>query len=448
MSIREFWVLSYLVNSLWQVPLLFGTGLLAARALRGLGPHAEHRVWVVVLFLQSVLPICSATQFAWLGGILVWGSRGHQPGEGNVTVIMGGGTASGAFHLPEAALAAAAIAYCATNAYFAARFLWRCGRLRSMRSSAGELVLSEAAVRSWTKCAQRFDIGNASIASSSRMFAPVTIGIFRKILLLPAGIASRMSDVQMESVIAHEFAHMRRNDFLKNLLYELICLPVSYHPALWFTRERINESREIVCDELAADHVGRAQYSHSLLHLASLLIEAAPRRTIHAVGIFDTNTLERRLMKLAENEPAISGMRRFSAIATCLVLGTATCASALALHMQVNAAEATAQHGTMHPTNPVAVKSSIMQTLVISKVAPKYPAEAKKAGIEGKVVLSVIIDKDGNPARLTVDSGPNQLQRSALEAVRQWKYKPFLLNGQPVEVATKVTVNYTLTKKH
>jgi TonB family protein len=273
------------------------------------------------------------------------------------------------------------------------------------------------------------------------------MGISRKLLLLPAGIVSRMSDVQLDSVIAHEFAHMRRNDFLKNLLYELVSLPVNSHPAVWFTRDRIDETREIVCDELAAEHVGRASYSRSLLHLASLLIEVAPPKTAHAIGIFNSKVFERRLMKLAENQPQLPRIRRLLAIAACLTLSIATCASAVALHMQVNSTDATPQQGRMRATSPTAVRSDIMEKQLITKVVPEYPEEAKKAAIQGKVVLSAIVDKEGNPARLTVDSGPKELQASALEAVRQWKYKPFLVNGQPVEVATKVTINYTLAKK-
>jgi TonB family protein len=446
MTAVESWILSYLVNSLWQVPLLFAAGLLAARLLRSVSLAAEHRVWVGVLLLESILPACSAAQFAWLRGFLVWSFHPHQAGGGIIAVTTSGVATQGNLQFPALLLTASVLAYGFITAYFAARFLWRFSRLRAMRSSAVESTLDGDAALAWAHCGERFGVRNASVATSSRLFAPVTMGISRKLLLLPAGLESCISPAEMHCIIAHEFAHMRRNDFAKNLLYELLSLPVSYHPAFRFTRERLTESREIVCDQIAADLTSRSLYSRSLLRLASLLVSAAPARAAHAVGIFDTNILERRLMKLAKDQSEIRGLRRLAAIGACLALAAATCASALALHMQVNSADSTSHHGTMHPSHPVNVSPKTMEQNIVTKVQPKYPVEAKKAGIQGKVVLRAIIDKEGNVTNLKVDSGPKELRQSSLDAVRQWKYKPYLLNGQPVAVATTVNIYYCLAK--
>jgi len=75
-----------------------------------------------------------------------------------------------------------------------------------------------------------------------------------------------------------------------------------------------------------------------------------------------------------------------------------------------------------------------------------YPPDAKKKRVQGKVVLKAEIGKDGHVESLHVVSGPSELQQSAMDAVRQWVYKPFLLNGNPVNVITKITVQYTLAK--
>src|SRR5690348_5630000 len=108
--------------------------------------------------------------------------------------------------------------------------------------------------------------------------------------MLPAGMANRLADQDLETAIAHEFAHIRRNDFLKNLLYEVLALPVSYHPCLWLTRQRITETREMVCDQMAAAESGAREYAQSLLRLAALLLQAGPVRIPHAIGVFDANT--------------------------------------------------------------------------------------------------------------------------------------------------------------
>jgi protein TonB len=78
-------------------------------------------------------------------------------------------------------------------------------------------------------------------------------------------------------------------------------------------------------------------------------------------------------------------------------------------------------------------------------VHPVYPSSAKAARVQGKVLLETVISADGVPQEIRVISSlSDNLTQSALDAVRQWRYSPTLLNGQPVEVVTEVMVNYTL----
>ncbi len=94
----------------------------------------------------------------------------------------------------------------------------------------------------------------------------------------------------------------------------------------------------------------------------------------------------------------------------------------------------------------ITVGGNVMKSKLISQPPPAYPADAKEAGIEGDVLLTAIIATDGSVVQLDVKSGHPMLASAALEAVRQWKYKPTLLNGEPVEVVTSVHVNFTLAK--
>jgi protein TonB len=86
----------------------------------------------------------------------------------------------------------------------------------------------------------------------------------------------------------------------------------------------------------------------------------------------------------------------------------------------------------------------VEQALLLTKVQPQYPPDAKDQRIQGVVLLSVTIDKEGNVANIQVVSGPESLVPASIEAVKQWKYRPYLLEGTPVEVETQVTVNFTL----
>jgi protein TonB len=92
----------------------------------------------------------------------------------------------------------------------------------------------------------------------------------------------------------------------------------------------------------------------------------------------------------------------------------------------------------------VRVSSGVSQGLLVSKVAPQYPPDAREQGIQGVVTLHVNIDREGNVVDIQPISGDPSLAVAATDAVRQWKYRPYLLNGEPVEVDTQVKVNFTL----
>jgi protein TonB len=75
---------------------------------------------------------------------------------------------------------------------------------------------------------------------------------------------------------------------------------------------------------------------------------------------------------------------------------------------------------------------------------PKYPSDAKRAHVEGRVALVATISVSGNVGNLCVSQGPEKLRQAAFDAVKTWKYKPFEVNGQPVEVKTQMNVDFTL----
>jgi len=98
------------------------------------------------------------------------------------------------------------------------------------------------------------------------------------------------------------------------------------------------------------------------------------------------------------------------------------------------------------PAAPSRIKQggNVTAALIINQTRPLYPALARQARIQGNVVLHAIIDKDGKVAQLEVISGHPLLVQSALDAVKQWRYKPTQLNGDPVEVDTTITVTFTM----
>jgi TonB family protein len=143
----------------------------------------------------------------------------------------------------------------------------------------------------------------------------------------------------------------------------------------------------------------------------------------------------------------MSAARRILVAASCCVVALATCTTALALRTDVATQPPIAESqasGTATPTK-IHVKSSIMTGQKISGDNPTYPKEARAKKIQGAVVLDATIGKDGSMQNLQAVKTPDpSLAESALKAVRTWRYRPYLLNGEPVEVDTTVNVVYNL----
>jgi protein TonB len=90
------------------------------------------------------------------------------------------------------------------------------------------------------------------------------------------------------------------------------------------------------------------------------------------------------------------------------------------------------------PIGPVRISSGVMASLLIKRVEPVYPANVDASGT---VVLRVLVGKDGQVTEVTVITGPTILRAATMDAVRQWVYKPYLLNGEPTAVHTIVVLN-------
>ena len=93
----------------------------------------------------------------------------------------------------------------------------------------------------------------------------------------------------------------------------------------------------------------------------------------------------------------------------------------------------------------IRVASGVAEANLIQSVPPQYPPEAGRKRIEGTVVLLAVICTDGTVKDVRVESGPPLLTQAAVDAVKQWRYKPYLLNGIPVEIDSRVTINFTMS---
>jgi protein TonB len=95
-------------------------------------------------------------------------------------------------------------------------------------------------------------------------------------------------------------------------------------------------------------------------------------------------------------------------------------------------------------TETLKVSQGVSQGLLVRRVQPTYPPQALQMRVQGAVILDATIGKDGSIVNVKQVSGEPVLVRAAVDAVKQWKYKPYYLNGEPVEITTQITVNFRL----
>jgi beta-lactamase regulating signal transducer with metallopeptidase domain len=151
---------------------------------------------------------------------------------------------------------------------------------------------------------------------------PVTVGVFHPAILLPSKVLPELGEQDLSAVLAHEYGHIRRSDFLVHILCELISLPAAWHPGIRYLMSKISQTRELACDDYAAARLGkRRSYANALLRLASLCLRL-PRRNAMALSIFDGDNLEARIMRLTEKTVSLSRARVIGlALATSMTFG-------------------------------------------------------------------------------------------------------------------------------
>jgi WD40 repeat protein/beta-lactamase regulating signal transducer with metallopeptidase domain len=145
-----------------------------------------------------------------------------------------------------------------------------------------------------------------AVAVCERLTAPVLVGIVRPLILLPASAMGGWGPDQVEMVLLHELAHVRRWDNLVNLLQRLIESALFFHPAVWIISSRVRREREHCCDAIVVGHTGRPRaYAEALLSLADRVPDRAPRAAVAMAG----NDLVARVRRILNLEPEDHAMK-------------------------------------------------------------------------------------------------------------------------------------------
>jgi TonB family protein len=418
------WWLHNLAAYSLQIALLVMVGSLLPPVLRLRMPAA------LLLHWQGLLGICLL-----LPAIQPW-KQTFTNAVADVSIAVRpvsiSGSKTAAFPIFEAVALAIAIGAAARLAFLAAGF-WR---LRRYRRNARPLREIPASVRQMQALAG----ARADMCVSAEVHSPVTFGIVRPAILFPVRFLEMSPEIQA-AVACHELLHVRRKDWLFTIAEELLRAVLWFHPAIWWLLGQIQLAREQAVDRQVVDLTKRRDpYLEALLEIAG----AKARADLSPAPLFlRKRHLARRVSSILK-EVSMSKSRLAISLAT--ICGCIFAAGRLAvLTFPLQAPPAAAQENKSNPPERIRVGGNVQSAKVIYRVKPVYPREAKAAGREGRVELQVLIARDGSVQDVEVISGDPPFTDAAGEAVRQWRYSPTLLNGEPIAVETQVDVNFTLS---
>jgi len=212
------------------------------------------------------------------------------------------------------------------------------------------------------QCQSEVGVKSCRVLCSNDIAVPITVGVFDRIVILPQRFAREVSIDVLTSALGHEFQHIARRDYLLNLVYEFIYLPLSFHPAVAFTRRRIKHTRELCCDAAVTTKLVAAEvYARSLVKLIGSAppLPLAPDTTI---GMNESDILEVRIMALLKKSNLSSRKRVLLLVAASLLLITPCVAAArFALSFDTRQIETTGQQQKQEVANRAQREQSVVE---------------------------------------------------------------------------------------
>ena len=337
-------LLTFLFNAFWQIALIAAFAALGSWLLRNSSARHRHWVWATALCLAFLVPAftTSRTLFDTITqpNTPVTFERQSAALFTNEAVPPLPETESSAlastFKINQSLGLTILGIYFAFLLYSTFRLIQAWQTTRTIRRRATEIEPNDSVAQVIHRCELEFGAraGTVKVFRSDTLPVPVTAGLFNPVIILPESLLREGNVELLTSAIGHEFIHVARRDYLLNLIYELLFVPVSFHPAAALLRRRVRETRELCCDELVAERILNAEvYARSLVRLAS---SAPPLRRLSVtttVGIADADILEARIMSLLKKPNLHTRWKKSLLIAVSLLL-LVPCAAAVAFAMR------------------------------------------------------------------------------------------------------------------
>jgi TonB family protein len=387
-------MLTEIVNHLWQSTLFVAAIAALAGLLREHGAHARYWLW----WSASVKFLLPFSLLTLLGGTL---SAGAAPFE--VPADWSAALGRLAEPMPESA-AWSPLAVLALAA-------WACG----FSAVLGSYVVRALRVRALLRASVPFAVALSAASGrapqarcSAALVEPSLVGIVRPVLLLPLGIAERLSKAQLDAVLAHELCHFRRRDNLTAAAHMLVEAVFWFHPFVWWVGARLVEERERACDEavVSSGHDGRT-YAEGILNVCEHYVASSLKCSAGVSGA----DLERRVVEIGRGRTVSALPMKKKVLLGAFALAT------VIVPIVFGGASGRA------------VAQDNLDVVPLVRIAPVYPATALAEKREGWVKAAFTITAEGAVRDVVVvESSSPEFDEPTVAAVSKWRYAP-----QPAE---------------
>jgi TonB family protein len=471
-------LLTLIFNSLWQIALIAAVATLCARLLRAAKAGTRHLLWVAAL----VAPVCLAAVTFWIGarqGLFTLKPATNI--ELNEGVVLNGlplnfstdalpPLPAPSKSIPVSRTLALALlgGYGLLFAYRSIQLLRAWVKTRAIVRDANEAELPTHISEIIDRCLETIGTAKVRVLWSPSIAVPVTIGALRPVVILPEKMLEEKDEDLLTTALGHELAHIRRRDYALNFIYELLYVPISFHPAAAWVKRRIRQTREQRCDELVTEKLLNAgAYARSLVKMAGWAAPVVYSTPIISLGIADAGNLEERVMSILR-KPRISTRKKSLSIAAASLLFAIPC---IAAAPHIFGVSVKAQDVAAAPSRvaapavnyaPVTIATPQQEGDRQSEPAknsqenqeyprciycprPEYAADAREQKIQGEVWLEATVKTDGKAYDIKVKKSlyPS-LDKNAIESLKTWRFEPAVKDGKQIEKQTTIQVQFLL----
>jgi TonB family protein len=406
----------------FQLAALVTVALTAAWAVRIRLPRHALGFWHAVMAIALLLPLAQP--------------RG---GDAGALRLLTQSTAAAA--IPEAArpfvpfgLDGETMLVLIVGAGIAARLLWLGVGLIRLRSIVARASGDDSVAEISDELRRSLGV-TAAVTISDDLDGPATVGVRRPLVLLPRRVLAMSSAVQ-RAIICHELVHVQRRDWLQTIVEELWRSLLWFHPHAHIIATKLSLAREMVVDETTIRITrDRRAYAEALLAFS----DPQP----HVIGVtpfIGRRTLSQRISLISEETP-MTRHRALASAAVALSLSIGT--TAVAVDRFPMFAPVHAQAVVHKPGGGVTLPE------VVKEVKPQYTAKAMQEKIQGSVWLLCVVGPTGDITDVKVSKSLDSefgLDQAAIDAARQWKFKPGRKDGKAVAVEVTIELTFTLKK--